>query len=221
MDHQYIADHNLVERYLSRRLPAGERAAFEDHFVTCTECLDAIELAQEFQDSLRAGVAQEVTRQTVQAGLLAWLARPAGRAVLAAALALILAVPAVWFGLGQGGTGALAPQVNVPTYTLGMVRSGEDGPVLTASSQQWLTLLLDADEGFAEYRLSLKNVFEDTASNSLVWQESGIPSDAQGRVSVTFPPGSLEPGEYRLDLAGLDAAGAASELQSHRVRLTD
>ena len=51
MDHQYIEDQRVADRYLDRTLPAAERTAFEKHFVDCTECLDRLALAEIFRDT--------------------------------------------------------------------------------------------------------------------------------------------------------------------------
>lgn len=49
MDHQYIEDQRVAERFLDRTLPPEERAAFEKHFVDCVECLDRLALAEIFR----------------------------------------------------------------------------------------------------------------------------------------------------------------------------
>jgi Putative zinc-finger len=51
MDHQYIEEHNLADRYLTRQLSPDERARFEEHFVDCPECLDRLALAEMFRES--------------------------------------------------------------------------------------------------------------------------------------------------------------------------
>lgn len=48
MDHQYIDQHSLAERYLENALSREERAAFEAHLVDCQECTDRLLLAEMF-----------------------------------------------------------------------------------------------------------------------------------------------------------------------------
>ena len=48
MDHRYIDEQSVAERYLSHALRPEERAAFEAHFVDCTECMDRLMLAEMF-----------------------------------------------------------------------------------------------------------------------------------------------------------------------------
>jgi anti-sigma factor RsiW len=48
MDHRYIDEHSVAERYLGRELSAEEREAFEAHVVDCQECTDRLMLAEMF-----------------------------------------------------------------------------------------------------------------------------------------------------------------------------
>jgi hypothetical protein len=53
MDHNYIDEFDIVERYLARRLAEGETAEFEEHFVDCLECVGRLETTKAFVDGLR------------------------------------------------------------------------------------------------------------------------------------------------------------------------
>ena len=50
MDHRYIDQHSLADRYLDHALPPPERAAFEAHLVDCQECTDRVLLAEMFHN---------------------------------------------------------------------------------------------------------------------------------------------------------------------------
>ncbi|HEY4365255.1 MAG TPA: zf-HC2 domain-containing protein [Bryobacteraceae bacterium] len=50
MDHRYIEQHALADRYLDHALPPPERAAFEAHLVDCQECTDRVLLAEMFHN---------------------------------------------------------------------------------------------------------------------------------------------------------------------------
>ncbi|HSS75551.1 MAG TPA: zf-HC2 domain-containing protein [Thermoanaerobaculia bacterium] len=104
MDHQYIADNGLLERYHQGSLPPDEEARFEEHFVGCPECTEQLELARGFQRGLKTMVAEDVAQAAiVQAGLFAWLARRGrltqwGLALAALLVFFVLGVlPALWF----------------------------------------------------------------------------------------------------------------------------
>jgi len=48
MDHRYIDENSVAERYLERALPSDLHDAFESHLVDCEECADRLRLAQIF-----------------------------------------------------------------------------------------------------------------------------------------------------------------------------
>jgi hypothetical protein len=75
MDHTYIDEHQIAERYLQGKLPPAEAALFQEHSLGCPECLDRLEMAETLQGGLRQIAAQEVAAATVRAGLLARLVR--------------------------------------------------------------------------------------------------------------------------------------------------
>jgi hypothetical protein len=53
MDHKYINEFDLVERYLTGRLAAEETAQFEEHFVDCLQCVDRLKTTKAFMEGLR------------------------------------------------------------------------------------------------------------------------------------------------------------------------
>jgi Putative zinc-finger len=53
MDHSYIDQFNLIDRYLKGRLAAEESARFEEHFVDCPQCVDRLKTTKNFIQDLR------------------------------------------------------------------------------------------------------------------------------------------------------------------------
>jgi Putative zinc-finger len=107
MDHHYIEGHNIPDRYLQGTLSARERSRFEEHFIDCAECLDRLEMTEDFRGALRTVAAEEAAASRVYArpGLRAWLMHmPGGRhaALLAAAMLLLVALPSVLLIIGAG-----------------------------------------------------------------------------------------------------------------------
>jgi hypothetical protein len=96
MDHERIEAQNVIERYVMGRLAPEEETLFEEHLLECRDCRQSIEQEEDFQGSLHTLTAAEAARATatVQAGALAWLARR--RWLWAAAVLLLLGLPAVW-----------------------------------------------------------------------------------------------------------------------------
>jgi hypothetical protein len=101
MDHEQIAEHNVVERYVLGRLTSEEEERFEEHILECPECRQQVEREEDFQDSLHTVAAQEVARTTARAGMIvgtiAWLGRRSAlRGWLLAAALLLLATLPLW-----------------------------------------------------------------------------------------------------------------------------
>ena len=56
MDHDYIDEHSVAERYLASALAPEERDAFERHLVDCQECTDRLLLAGMFHAHSHNGI---------------------------------------------------------------------------------------------------------------------------------------------------------------------
>jgi Putative zinc-finger len=103
MDHAYIEEHGLIERYHRGLLDPEEEARFEEHYFSCPQCMEQLELARGFQRGLQAATAEDAARAALGAGLFAWLARRGRLAQLGLTLAVLLAaatLPALWL-LGE------------------------------------------------------------------------------------------------------------------------
>ena len=48
MDHGYIEEHSIAQRYVQNALEPQERANFEAHLVDCQDCTDRVLLAEMF-----------------------------------------------------------------------------------------------------------------------------------------------------------------------------
>lgn len=63
MDHDYIEQTDLVDRYLIGRMTAEEGERFEEHFIDCPECIDRLKTTRDFKQGLRLLTVQEVSRE--------------------------------------------------------------------------------------------------------------------------------------------------------------
>jgi hypothetical protein len=70
MDHLYIEEHNIADRYLIGRLSAEEQRRFEEHFLDCQRCRSWLEMAHHFRAGLQSVFASGQTESGVylQAG---------------------------------------------------------------------------------------------------------------------------------------------------------
>jgi hypothetical protein len=101
MDHAYITDRGLVSLYVAGKLSADERLSFEEHFVDCQQCLDEIELTDDFRDALKRVTKEDAARGAApESGWSAWAAlgfwqQP--KLLAFAGLVVVFALAAVFF----------------------------------------------------------------------------------------------------------------------------
>jgi hypothetical protein len=112
MDHRYIDENGVAERYLEHALPTDEHDAFEFHLVACEECADRLLLAQIFLEhrpqkppGLDPKLDPELEKDAalalmpLRARFVAWL-KPWQLLLLAIlAAAALLAIPTTYFFL--------------------------------------------------------------------------------------------------------------------------
>jgi hypothetical protein len=60
MDHEQINRFALIDRYLMGKLPAEERARFEEHFVDCPQCIAQLHTTKNFISDLRLVAAEQI-----------------------------------------------------------------------------------------------------------------------------------------------------------------
>lgn len=96
MDHRYIDEHEIAERYLEHALPHDEYEAFEAHVVDCEECSDRLLLAQIFLER-KATQAAASPPMPKRARFVARLAPWQLLLIAIAAAFLLLAVPTAYF----------------------------------------------------------------------------------------------------------------------------
>lgn len=53
MDHYYVEQFDLVDRYVMGKLPAEESARFEEHFLDCPQCIERLKTTEDFLQDLR------------------------------------------------------------------------------------------------------------------------------------------------------------------------
>jgi hypothetical protein len=99
LDHTYIEEQQIVDRYVTGKLPAEEAERFEEHYLGCPECLDRLDLAESMQRGFKRAAGEDAARAAAarQLAFVAWLARlPRSRqmAVLAMAVLVVGLLPA-------------------------------------------------------------------------------------------------------------------------------
>lgn len=62
MDHDYIEQFDLVDRYLMGKLAAEESARFEEHFVDCLHCIDRLKTTENLVEGLRLVAVEQASK---------------------------------------------------------------------------------------------------------------------------------------------------------------
>ena len=101
MNHIDIEEQHVIDLYLMGKLPAEEAARFEEHYLSCPECLDRLEQAESLQRGFKRAAGQDVARlaATRQLAGLAWLTRLGRSRQMAFVLLAVFAVAALPGGL--------------------------------------------------------------------------------------------------------------------------
>jgi hypothetical protein len=118
MNHTYIDEHQIADRYVMGTLSEEEAERFEDHSFTCAECLDRIEVVRSMRRGFRRVAREDAALlfSARQLALVAWLAR-LGRSrqigVLFLALVVLAILPAglSWRTLSERGRDLEATRV--------------------------------------------------------------------------------------------------------------
>jgi anti-sigma factor RsiW len=100
MNHADIEERQIAERYVRGQLSPEESESFEEHYLSCQECLDRLELAESMDRGFKRAVAEDAAKAVAvrQLALVAWLAR-LGRSRQLAALVMAVFVVALVPGL--------------------------------------------------------------------------------------------------------------------------
>jgi hypothetical protein len=94
MDHEYINEFDLVDRYLMGKLAGEEITQFEEHFVDCAECTDRLTTTKALIEGLRIVAIDRVPeeRTPVPQGSLSSLRQTISRRAFAVAASVLLLV---------------------------------------------------------------------------------------------------------------------------------
>lgn len=188
MDHDKIRDNQYVERYVLNRMDDLLRAEFEDHFMTCPQCLQDLEETQLFVQGLRV-VSDEVPHRS----WLTWIRKGAGyrQSWLVAAILVMAFGWSITRTYEKAGVNVIQPPI---TWTI-------------ERSQQVFALNFDDVD---EQKSIVLQITRDTpvtvrlldSHGRLRWKSKQIrPTDPLGlQIDRDF----LESGSYRLSIDQID-----------------
>ncbi len=214
MKHPEIDDRSIAEHYVAGKLPEAEVALFEEHYLNCPQCIQAVEDAERLQSGLGTVAAESlVVRQAVLTRAWEALSRRSGLA-LAAALLVLSLLPAslIWQRVGSLGADLESarrqlaeerrPRVNTPILALVPTRAGEQ-PLQQISLRpepEWIVLAIElGDTARLLYEAKL------TADHgSVVLESPSLEPSFRGTLAISLHSSILPPGEYLLTLVSDD-----------------
>ncbi|HTW75551.1 MAG TPA: hypothetical protein VMD56_11595 [Steroidobacteraceae bacterium] len=219
MDRQFIAQNNIVERYLSGRLPPKGAQDFERYCRDHPQLLEELHLADHLHAALRLLEAGGQAPPWEETPRRWWEKLP----VLLGACSLCVVLAAV--SLVNGGrlsgqerrTRGLEQQLaGQPLDPVQSTRVVQLFPSRTAPSQQSLATIGGGAAELADLTIDLSwsrfrafNITIDRVDQGRVAVLHNLLRDSNGNVRIELNSSALGPGDYRLTIDGLTWSGAA------------
>lgn len=222
LHHREIEQRGLVDLYLAGRLDAADEERFEEHYLSCADCLQQLELSQAFRDGLRHAAAEDGLRAATaqRLGLAVRLARAVRSPRVGGLLAAACVVLAVALGLTLARLGSLgsrnadlatqladarAPQANTPLLALSPERGGAtQAPTARftrPSEAGWIVLSLELhDTTYPAYRAILLG-----PDGTPLWHGDDLHPDTRGALNLSLYSGALADGDYLVKVDGRTA----------------
>ena len=217
MNHRQALEQYATERYLLHEMTAEERHAFEEHYLECAECLEAVTFGTEF---LEAGkqVAQEMTqrehsavraaswRERLMPALSGWL-RPAPAIAFALVLCSIVSYQGLRIHQLKTEQTMKVARPEIRFMLTGIAHGAGEAKRIEVPRDAVVSLGVEYGRSgdYVSYRAQVMNV-------GSVKQTFELP-DVPGNVAnVALLPGSLGEGKYNLIILGRTADGTEKEV---------
>lgn len=220
MNHQQALEEHATERYLLGEMTAEQRRAFEEHYLECAECLEAVTFGADFMEAGRQVALQDKSMR-VSTAVPTWrerlLAVLSGGLRPATALSCLLVLCLVGIGY-QGATihrqrQAIASLQGLrPEYHL--VLTGEsrgNTRVIKVRHNTQLSVKVEFTPGeeFTPYRADLLSADKKVSYSMPL---SVAPTDDS--VSFSIPAAGLDAGSYSLVIRRQNKTGASNDMTS-------
>jgi putative zinc finger protein len=219
MNHKEANSRLAAERYLLGEMQEEERAAFEEHFLNCAECLDAVTFGDEFMQAAQP-VARELRvaeRTAPEPGsllkrVLTHLWHPAPAWAMAAVLALgVLNIYQVTVVQKQKNVIAelKAPKQEFRFTVSGQARS-EQGPAFhKVRPDQQITIKFEFKPGHTQYQAEISS-----ADGKVKWVKPLALPDYESATTISLPAEALTEGRYSAVLRAQTPSGSQDEVAS-------
>lgn len=205
MNHDYIDENLVVDRYIVGSLPPEEESRFEAHYLSCQRCLDALSVAQHFADGLHAETAERMVKTVAASrGLAGWIRST--RHLRALAAVLLIGLTAALFTLVQRTQQLAQPQqpvADAEIVRLEYTRSNDSdsGQVLAFEpGQAWIVIRQrQQTNAFTRFQVRITDASGNVRHRLLAPR-------TQDHIQFRLHRDSLPEGTYELTIAGEDGA---------------
>jgi Putative zinc-finger len=230
MNHQDAVSTLAVERYLLGELKDEERAAFEEHYLNCAECLDAVTFGDEFMEAAqpvarelalaeKSGHAPVPGRESGKffARLLAGLKSPAPALAMATVLGLaVLNVYQVTVVHKQNNMLAelKAPKQEFRFTVVGQARSEQEPAVYKVRHDQQITIKFEFRPGHTRYLAEISS-----ADGKGKWVLPLALPDYESSVTISLPAEALTEGKSSAVLRAQSPSGSQEEVAGRSFQL--
>jgi hypothetical protein len=223
MNHQQAIDEHATERYLLREMTVQERRAFEEHYLDCAECLEAVTFGAEFLEAGR-DVVREQTHELATSPVPSWRER-----FLPAISGWLRPAPALAFALVLSLAGITYQTVTVhrqqqelaslkdlhPEFRF--VLTGEsrgEARIIKVAHNTQLSVKVEFTPGseYIPYRADLLS-----ADNKLKYSMPLSVGPNDDSISFSIPAIGLQAGDYSLIIHQENKAGVVKDLSSRFV----
>lgn len=218
MNHQQALEQHATERYLLREMSAEQRHAFEEHYLECAECLEAVTFGTEFLEAGRQ-VAREMShREADTVHVASWRERlmPVFSGWLRPASALVFALLLCLVGLNVYQMSVVQKQKNIiadlkaPKQEFRFElreQSRSEGNIqvvrVPRESQLQLVVEFTPNPKFNAYGAEI--VADSKVMSSLQPDTTTTP------LTVSIPAQALAPGRYTVVIMGFGKDGVKKE----------
>ncbi|MEM7586511.1 MAG: zf-HC2 domain-containing protein [Acidobacteriota bacterium] len=212
MKHPEIDDQAVAENYVAGKLTPAEVAEFEEHYLNCPACIQAVEDAERLQRGLARAAAEDIaTQQTILATVWRALRTGPGVALLLGLLVVgLLPAGLAWQRANDLGVDLetarqeLAderrPRVNTPILSLAPTRAGEQPlqQISLLAEPEWIVLAIElGDTARPRYAAELIRI-----EGPQIWQSQDLEPSYRGTLTLSLHSSLLPPGNYLLSLEG-------------------
>jgi hypothetical protein len=220
MNHQEAENTKATERYLLREMTEQERLAFEDHYLSCSECLEAVTFGADFLDAGRELGEEQRGQEPVAAAwyhrmfsALGPLLKPAPAVALTAAV--VLAALSAYQQKRITNQQNLIADLKAPSQEFryvvsGAQRRGSNAIVLSRNERLSLLINFVPKHEFTSYRAEITGPGLPT-----VYSVPVAVTEQDYSVMVSLPAAILADGEYQVNFWGRVQGGQETKLVSN------